>query len=169
MLELALTAKISVKDKDLGLKKIVAQLKSLGKKEVLVGIQEGSTTESVSNGGRTSIAGTLIADYATENEFGNSKIPERSFMRSAWDENLEIIEHITEVQYAKIVDGKNNVNTSLNLIGRAVEGLIKQKIRQIEFPPNAQRTIAKKGSSKPLIDFGNMINAVRYTVKNVKK
>lgn len=164
-----MTAKISIKDTDLGFKKIVAQLKSLGTKEVLVGIQEGSKTKSVSKVGRKSKSGNLIADYATENEFGTSKIPERSFIRSSWDENINFIEYITEIQYAKIVDGKNTVNQSLKSIGKSVERLIKQKIRQIQFPPNSKKTIAEKGSSKPLIDFGNMINSVRYTVKNVKK
>lgn len=160
-----MTAQIKIKDTDLGFKKIVAELKTLGTKEVLIGIQEGSKTKTIVKGGRKSKSGEDIAIYAAKNEFGTDTIPQRSFMRSAFDENIDFINAVIQNQYSKIVDGRNTVKQSLDLIGRTVEGLVKQKIRSIYLPPNSQATIKAKGSSKPLIDFGNMINSVRYNVK----
>lgn len=168
MLGLALTAKISIKDTDLGMKKIVAELKNLEKKDVLVGIQARSKTQVTYKAGRKGKANVDIAEYATENEFGNSKIPERSFIRSAFDENLSLIESFVEKQYGKIIDGTSTTDQALGTIGKVIESMVKTKIRQIQFPPNAKRTIALKGSSKPLIDFGNMISAVRYVIKTRK-
>jgi hypothetical protein len=41
---------------------------------------------------------------------------------------------------------------------------VQKKIRQITIPPNSPRTIAEKKSSKPLIDFGQMVQSVTFKV-----
>ncbi|MGH2612652.1 MAG: hypothetical protein ACRDFB_06330, partial [Rhabdochlamydiaceae bacterium] len=67
-------------------------------------------------------------------------------------------------EYNKILDGKSTTERSLGLIGQLMTKLIVQKIRAIVSPPNSPRTIAIKKSSKPLIDFGQMVQSVRYKV-----
>ena len=52
----------------------------------------------------------------------------------------------------------------LDGIGIVAESDIKQKISSIYSPPNAPSTIAKKGSSKPLIDSGFMLASVSHGV-----
>lgn len=161
---------VTTKDKDLGLKKIIAELKSLQRAEVLIGIQAGSKTKAQFSKGRNQIPGINIAQYAAQNEFGTDKIPQRSFIRSAFDENLNLIEQLVEKQYGEIIDGTKSISSGLGIIGQFIESTVKLKIRQIRMPPNSPRTIAMKGSSKPLIDFGQMFAAVRYVVKvNQKK
>jgi hypothetical protein len=44
-------------------------------------------------------------------------------------------------------------------------GVIKQRIANGIAPPNSPYTIARKGSSKPLIDTGQLRNSITYQVE----
>lgn len=131
---------------------------------VLIGFQEGSVTRSQTKGKRRKEAGKSQAQIAAENEFGTNKIPARSFMRTSFDENVQRVVNIITAEYEKILDGQSTVRKSLNAIGLYGVDLVQQKIRAIRYPPNSPRTIAIKKSSKPLIDFGQMIQSVRHKV-----
>jgi hypothetical protein len=154
-----------VVDIDTGFKKVMAQTALLSKAEILVGVQEGSKTVSGYARGRKIPGGVSIAQYAAENEFGTKYIPERSFMRSSFDENLPLIEAFVIRQTGFVIDGTIDPIEMLKRIGLVMQSNITTKIRQIVSPPNSPRTIAIKKSSKPLIDTGFMINAIRYTYK----
>jgi hypothetical protein len=159
---------VVVTDIDLGYDAIIEEIVKLEKASLLVGIQEQAKTTSQSKNGRTQKAGQSVAEYAAKNEFGDGNIPERSFMRTAFDENLDLIENATADQYGKIIDGDIALTQGLNVIGQIITGLIQTKIRAIIFPPNSPRTIAMKGSSKPLIDFGQMVKSVTYAIRTKK-
>lgn len=161
-------ARPAVVDSDLGLNDILKEIRKFRKLELLVGIQEGSITSRESRGYHSVDAGINIAQYAAENEFGTRETPQRSFMRSSFDENLNKLEDFIQLQYGKVIDGKIKARVAVGLVGQAMTGLIQRKIRAIVFPPNSKLTIARKGSSKPLIDFGFMIGAVRYVVKTIQ-
>lgn len=161
--------RVVVVDRDIGFKKIVADLGELAKAEVLVGIQSGSKTHVQSSRGNKQKAGINIAQYAAQNEFGTKTILERSFLRTAFDENINILEPFISSRYGQVIDGSKTIQQGLGEIGQAMEGMVKKKIRQIQTPPNSKKTIAKKKSSKPLIDFGQMFAAVRYVIKIRKK
>jgi HK97 gp10 family phage protein len=153
-----------VVDTDLGFNKILRDLVAIDRYELLVGIQEGSKTTGKTSNGRKQPVGLNIAQYAAENEFGTRTIPQRSFMRTAFDQNIQVIDNFISQQLANVTDGAS-LDKSFKLVGQLMTGLIQTKIRQITFPPNSKRTIVEKGSSKPLIDFGSMIAAVRYTIR----
>lgn len=105
-----------------------------------------------------------MAQIAFDNEFGTKNAPARPFLRTSFDENRQRINNVISGEYDKVVNGISTVKRSLNLIGLFGVDLIQQKIRAIHFPPNSPRTIAIKKSSKPLIDFGQMIQSVRHKV-----
>lgn len=154
-----------VVDMDMGFTQAINDMLKLEKTYVDVGIQERSvTTNQVKNGNKQE-AGVSIAQYAAANEFGTNKIPARSFMRTAFDENINRIQIFTGKQIGLVVDNKQSSEQAFGLIGQFMQALVQMKIRQITTPPNSPVTIAKKKSSKPLIDFGQMIAAVRYVVK----
>ena len=157
-----------VVDKDMGFKKIQQDLKKLSKSEILVGVQSGSKTEAVVVRGRMQKAGINIASYASENEFGTDKIRPRSFLRSFFDENIVSIERVIQSQQAKMIDGKLDVGLGLDQIGSYLQDGVKGKIKEIRSPPNSKKTIALKGSDKPLIDFGLLFASIRYVVKTRK-
>lgn len=157
-----------VADIDLGYKEIMKEIRKLSKLELLVGVQEGTVTSREVRGHHTRDAGVNVAQYAAENEFGTRETPQRSFMRSSFDENLPKIEEYVARQYGKVIDGTEKARVATGLIGQVLTAMIQRKIRQITFPPNSALTIARKGSSKPLIDFGQMIASIRYAIRTRK-
>lgn len=154
-----------VVDIDLGYNALIAELEELSKSALLVGIQEQAKTVSQSKNGRNQKPGLSVAEYAAKNEFGTKDIPERSFMRTAFDDNITAISNIVYNQIVEVIDGKSTIQQAYGIVGQVIVGLIQRKIRAIVLPPNSPKTIAAKGSSKPLIDFGQMIASVTYAVR----
>ena len=153
-----------VADVDLGMGDIERELTKLNGSYVLVGFQEGSVTKSQTKDGRKKKAGLSMPEIAAANEFGTNTIPARPFMRTSSDENKQRIDTAIQGEYVKITQGKSTVKRSLTALGVFMVDKIKMKIRAIQSPPNSPRTIAKKKSSKPLIDFGQMIQSVHAKV-----
>lgn len=119
----------------------------------------------------------LVA-YATKNEFGDptnmfhgrpAPIPERSFIRSTFDENQEdIIKQIDKVKI-DILMGKVNKDTFLKRLGLWFERKVKEKIDHSKewAVPNAPATIAMKSTSagrgdQPLVDTGRMKQSITH-------
>ena len=126
-------------------KKLQKMLKELAEKEVRVGFQAGKVTEE---------DGTDICDIAAWNELGTVHIPARPFLRQSVDDNVSKINSF--LQSKKV----------LKEIGIFQKDLIQEKITEGSFTPNAESTIKKKGSSKPLIDTGRMRQSVNYEIKS---
>lgn len=152
-------------DKDLGYDRIVQELERFKKSSVQIGFQAGSVTHTQTKGDRVQEPGISMPMIAARNEFGFGNIPARPFMSTSFDENQQRIQRFIISQYNSVVDGVRSADQALGLIGQYMVGLIQRKIRQITTPPNSPVTIAIKGSSKPLIDFGQMIQSVTYVVR----
>lgn len=88
-------------------------------------------------------------------------IPQRSFVRAWFDESQEFIAQTLTSQMALVVAGKLTPEVAAQRIALAFEGSMKQRISRGIPPPNAESTKAKKGSSTPLIDKGQLRNAIR--------
>lgn len=157
-------SRTAVVDVDLGMEDIEKELGKLNGSYVLVGFQEGSVTKSQTKDGRKKKAGLSMPEIAAANEFGTNDIPARPFMRTSYDENKQRIDKAIQGEYVKITRGKSTVKRSLTALGVFMVDQIKMKIRSIHTPPNSPSTIAKKKSSKPLIDFGQMIQSVHAKV-----
>lgn len=152
--------------KDLGWLGILDQLAKAESSYVKAGFQVGSQTKNQRKGTRRKKGNQSMPEIAAQNEYGTKTIPARPFMSTAVDMNRAVINDYIEKQYKAILDGRATTDKALGLIGQLMTGLIQKRIRQIVYPPNAPSTIARKGSSKPLIDFGQMIQSVRYQVVN---
>lgn len=103
-------------------------------------------------------------ELARIHEYGTETIPERSFIRSTlFEKRPAIVELIKEVK-AKIYSGKMTVSQALDIIGLQVQALIRGKITDGDkaWPPLKEATIKAKGSSKPLIDTGQLLKSVTY-------
>jgi hypothetical protein len=106
-------------------------------------------------------------DLAVTHEFGvPGRIPQRSFIRRAFDANRDrYIEMMTKLAQA-IYDRKTSVRQALGLMGLQAASDIRNIVRQGAGipPPNSPATIERKGSSRPLIDTAQMIGAVSHAV-----
>lgn len=135
---------------------------------VKVGVQG---TQAAANHQNTHLT---VAQLAAIHEFGKVihqprmrrtiVIPERSFLRATIDQYRDAITRRDVLLAQGYVLGKFELKPSLELLGQYVVGLIKQRIANGIAPPNSPWTIAQKGSSKPLIDTGQLRNSITYQV-----
>jgi hypothetical protein len=113
-----------------------------------------------------------VAEVAAFHEFGvppfqlrsgavHPGIPQRSFIRAWFDESQDFIRETLRSQMTQVVAGKLTAEKAMARIALAFEGSVKQRIARGIAPPLSPVTIAMKGSSKPLIDKGQLRAAVR--------
>ncbi|MGC7930576.1 hypothetical protein ACP3VS_18320 [Lysinibacillus sp. VIII_CA] len=95
---------------------------------------------------------------------GSISIPERSFLRTAFDEKNEQWAIFFKSQLKHVLALQMDVQTLFNRLGARMVGDIQEKITDLDAPPNAPSTIAKKGSSNPLIDTGGLRMRITYRV-----
>lgn len=146
--------------RDRGLTATLAALGAAKDLRVKVGILPGAPRQAAPG---EDDAPTMV-EVATANEFGTDRIPERSFIRATVDGNRRQIDQlITAVTHA-VVDRKIGAVAALHLVGQKVEEAIKQRIVDLDSPPNAPMTIAQKGSDNPLIATGQLHQAISYKV-----
>jgi hypothetical protein len=110
--------------------------------------------------------GVTMADLMSIHEFGTSDghIPERAPIRSNDAKNVPRYKKLTRDLLKSIVFKHKGVSEALAILGEAVQNDIKAGIKEGLPPPNAPSTIARKGSSTPLIDTGILLNSIRYKV-----
>lgn len=104
-----------------------------------------------------------IADVATFNEFGLG-VPERSFIRAWYDEQLEANKAKFRALQAQVLRGEITQATAFKQLGAVFVGDIQKRIAGGIQPGNAESTIARKGSSTPLVDTGQLKSAVSFEV-----
>ena len=88
------------------------------------------------------------------------RIPERSFLRTGHDANVDRILKQTERALGQVIAGKMSIDDMLDLYGQQMATAIKLYMRDLRTPPNHPYTIEQKGSSNPLVDTGQMIESI---------
>jgi hypothetical protein len=94
-------------------------------------------------------------------------IPERSFVRSTFDEKSNEWFKFMEGMIEKVVSFKMDADTLFNRLGARIAADIQNKITTLRSPANKKSTIENKGSSNPLADSGGL--RARVTWKVVRK
>lgn len=107
------------------------------------------------------------AALAATHELGESSqnIPQRSFLRSAVLENKTQCAFVMKEQLKAIVDGKISTEKALDKVGLKITKLVHQKINKGAFVPLKPVTIARKKSSRPLIETGSLKKSISHEVK----
>jgi hypothetical protein len=155
-------------DRDNGLKAIVERVGSLSKASVRVGVLEDRAGEAKRARGESEVRGLTILEVATVHEFGApaAGIPARSFIRGTVDERegeIRADQHRLAVQY---LSGKIAIRKALDVLGARVAAKIQQRIARGITPPLLPRTVARKGSSKPLVDTGQLRSSITWEVES---
>ena len=142
-----------IQSRDLGYAAMKLRIKQMKNSYTKVGVQAGSKEQD---------GVTDLVTVAAANEFGTNTIPERSFIRSTFEENKTELAAVSAAEVKAIVEGRKTVDTSLSLIGLLHTGQIQAKIHSNIPPPNAEATIERKGSSVTLIDSGQLVQSIRH-------
>ncbi|NDA60676.1 MAG: hypothetical protein EBX50_01415 [Chitinophagia bacterium] len=104
--------------------------------------------------------GTQVAYVASIHEYGARNTPARPFFRPAIQNNQKKWESL----FAKAIKNGASVNEAFDLVGNVAAGDVAEAIKNVSSPALNQKTIDKKGFSKPLVDTGKMLQGVTYEV-----
>lgn len=116
---------------------------------------------SITSGSTGSIS---IKDLAAIHELGLG-VPKRAFISPALNKNrVKYIKYIGK-QLTPIIRRRQTINAAWQTVGIMAVADIQEYMITAQFTPLAPSTIARKGSSKPLIDTGQMRQAITYRVK----
>lgn len=148
--------------------KALKEIEYLAKHQVEIGILAIDKSLMGENGKVT------ILDYAIWNEFGTPYIPARPFMRNALDSNKSSISRLIKETPNKVIKGELSGKEALMIIGETIRGMIILSIQDAKnwAIPNSPKTLkiktskGKKENTKPLIDAGYLITAIRYQIVN---
>lgn len=155
--------KLTITDTDRGMRDLLARCKSANT-SITVGVHGPEGGETHEGGGSAT-----VADVANYNEFGTWRIPARSFIGAWFDEYYpENRGHFTDALRA-VVKGPLTLAQALAALGALFVGQVQRRIVQGIPPPNAERTIQRKGSSKPLVDTGQLKSSITYKVEDSPK
>jgi hypothetical protein len=136
-------------------RELLKQLKRLEKNAVAVGIHADSGSHEES-------AGATVAEVGFYNEYGTAKIPERSFMRSTLKEKVKQYQAALKKVAKSAINNPSSARVNMGKVGQIVSNDIQNKIVSLRTPPNAKGTIAKKGTTNPLIASGQMVNSIKW-------
>lgn len=108
-----------------------------------------------------------LLEVAAVHEFGApaAGIPQRSFIRATVDEHAADIARMERVMLAKVVAGEIALKPALDAIGAKVAGWCQQRIAAGIAPALSPATVAKKKSSTPLVDTGQLRSSLTWLVE----
>lgn len=139
-------------------KKLLKRVGLLAHARVRVGVLSGSGGDSPTESGLT------MLDIAMIHEFGAPKagIPERSFIRLTFEMDQSKLAKFTARLARLIILGEVSVERALSLLGEFGVSRVKKTIIDGVSPALAASTIAAKGSSKPLVNTGQLLNSIGH-------
>tara|TARA_R110002012_G_scaffold271932_2_gene457263 strand:- start:1137 stop:1637 length:501 start_codon:yes stop_codon:yes gene_type:complete len=163
----------AVRDKDLGYKRILKEIKKLEKKpHVKIGLlsNTGKQDKGFTSGDKIKTTSEVsVLEVGIYNEFGTDTIPSRPFMRTTHDEHNSKWFGMIRKFTGKMYEGKATVNMALEIVGQQATADMKNKIKKGPFTANAPATTKKKKSTKPLVDTAQLIGSINYQIKMVQK
>jgi hypothetical protein len=98
------------------------------------------------------------------------KIPPRSFLRGAVDENIDAIWAQVDAAIAGIVDGKWNAQVAAERVALFVHGRVVKRMSDGLSPPLKastirRKTVGGKTGEKPLIDTGGLKASITWVLR----
>lgn len=174
-------ADVSFKYKDLGMARIQRDLVALNRGRALVGWPgNGPKHKEVAHvtgkDGNTRAKKSKkdspvdVATIAVIHEFGSPKnnIPSRPLMRqTAQVYGRTALPVVAKKLYRNVLAGTTSPAQAFRQLGVFWEGRLKRMFREGVFKPLKPATIARKGSSRPLIDSGQLRNSITSRTEGV--
>ena len=143
---------VEVKLIDHGFDNIVRQALKLDGKGVKVGIRRGKGSHD----------GTDMLDIAVYNHFGTATIPARPFVSDCAEKNAGQIQEAQKRLVYRVYQGGLSADGALAELGAWYVNVQKGHILHGGWTPNAPATVKRKGSNKPLVDTGQLVNTVDW-------
>jgi len=144
-------------DRDLGLKKIIKNLKKLDGASVTVGLHKDTGDYP---------GGTPVRDVGFFLEFGTIKMPARSWLRSTFDQKTKKLNAAARRGLNAIYSGVNTAKKLVDGMGREFADDVKTVISGNKIKPKTTAaTLAKKDTQITLADTFKLHDNIRHKVK----
>ena len=143
---------VEVKLIDHGFDNIIRQALKLDGKGVKVGIRRGKGSHD----------GTDMLDIAVYNHFGTATIPARPFVSDCAEKNAGQIQEVQKRLVYRVYQGGLSADGALAQLGVWYVNVQKGHILHGGWTPNAPATVKRKGSNRPLVDTGQLVNTVDW-------
>ena len=147
---------------DRGAAKLLVAARALtGRKRVRVGVLADAPKEGAED------SGLSLLEVAAVHEFGapEAGIPQRSFIRATVDARAGDIEKVQKAVAARALSGAITPDQALDQIGAKVASFMQATINNGIAPALAEETVERKGSSKPLVDTGQLKSSITWQVE----
>ena len=162
--------KVSIKSKGEDLHSMVKRLQAVdgigvevgvlkGESKWLAGIHEYGLNIEVTEKMRKYLASQGL--YLRK-ETTHIHIPERSFLRSGFDKYQDDVAKKGQQLLLQVADGKMSARGCMQALGMELASKIKDYAVELDSPANHPFTTDRKGSSKPLVDTGDMIGGITW-------
>jgi hypothetical protein len=139
---------VKIVDRDRGWKAMVQRAKRAREGRVKVGVLADDHKGGADHEGITVAELAVVLHFGTTpDENGDQHIPARPFLAMAFDEQRDKLADMGGKLLAKVSTEAKKVIT----VGNRLE-------------KNADATVAAKGSSRPLVDTGRLVNAITYAI-----
>lgn len=147
------------------LPKIKKELEYIKNHSIIIGIMDDGKKHPESDD-------ITMLELAKVHEFGATiqqenrtiKIPERSFIRTGYDENKKDILKDANKLVDDIIAQKTTAKPAMEALGQVIVTKLQKHLTNLKEPPNAPSTIKQKGSSNPLIDESHLRQAITYKI-----
>lgn len=108
-----------------------------------------------------------LAMIAAVHEFGSPEhnIPERSFLRGGIRRGTPKFHAVNVDSLKRVVNGEMTVDQAVNKLGVVAVGEVKREFTVGKFVPLKPATIKRKGSSRPLVDTGQLRQSITYVLE----
>ena len=142
--------------------RILDSAKGLTEKGVVAGFPKGRlNTPHYENG-------ESIIDVAIKNNYGMG-VPHRDFMTPSSKKWMKFFSESLDIVRRDMLDNKLDSDKFLKAMGQKGSDIISKEIIALDTPQNAPSTIAKKGSSNPLVDTGAMSRSTTWQIRRADK
>ncbi len=137
-----------------GLERLRARMADLGRYHVEVGVPSSARYAD----------GESVAQVFAWNEFGTDRIPSRPALRTGARAATPKAVSLNKANLPAVLDGRMAAAVALAQLGEMAVSEVRHSILTGPWDPNSEATIRRKGSSKPLVDTGQMLNSVSSRV-----
>jgi hypothetical protein len=150
-----------VSDTDHGYAELIKR--TIGMKPVVI------ATGLLAKDGAASAEGSplTLLEIAVINHFGSSDghVPSRPWITGWFDENEPKLREMLTSMMRQAVKGELTRQQVLDRMGQYCVGSIQQHIANHVLPENAPSTVARKKSSTPLVNKGQLRSAMSYEIR----
>lgn len=151
--------KAKIEDSDRGWGSVFKRVKEARSGRVKVGVLADDARGSDDHGGLT------VAELAALLHFGTEDIPARPWLAIAFDQQRQALTDMGTKLLGKVILEGMRLEQALGLMGAKLSAEAKKVITiGGQLAPNAPATIEAKGSDRPLVDTGRLVNANTWVI-----